>query len=48
MRSGLELVTFTFHQFQEFDYSELKRQAEENLNNVLDAIRNENQGFCVC
>lgn len=31
--------------FQEFDYSELKRQAEENLKYVLDAIRNENAGF---
>lgn len=36
---------FIIEPFQEFDYSELKRQAEDNLNNVLDAIRNENVGF---
>ncbi|KAG4069090.1 hypothetical protein HA402_008401 [Bradysia odoriphaga] len=30
---------------KEFDYSELKRQAEENLNYVLEAIRNESVGF---
>lgn len=33
------------HILQEFDYSELKRQAEENLDTLLNAIRNDNLGF---